>query len=93
MISSTARVAKQVLTEYKLILLLLLTLVMLWKVGFMSVGNDWKLNATYLYDEKDIKQQSNNIEDDASSASSTWWKTSPLWVEDQKPHINPHKFR
>ena len=21
-----------------------------------------------------------------------WWKSSPLWVEDQKPHINPHKF-
>ena len=20
------------------------------------------------------------------------WKLSPLWVEDQKPHLNPHKF-
>ena len=19
------------------------------------------------------------------------WKKSPLWVEDQKPHLNPHK--
>ena len=22
----------------------------------------------------------------------SWWALSPLWVEDQRPHINPHKF-
>ena len=21
-----------------------------------------------------------------------WWQSSPLWVEDQRPQVNPHKF-
>ena len=22
-----------------------------------------------------------------------WWKMSPLWSEDRKPHLNPHPYR
>ena len=24
--------------------------------------------------------------------SNLWWQSSPLWVEDQRPQVNPHKF-
>ena len=24
--------------------------------------------------------------------SNIWWQSSPLWVEDQRPQVNPHKF-
>jgi len=30
---------------------------------------------------------------DPESPSENWWKTSPFWSEDQKPHRNPHRFK
>ncbi len=31
--------------------------------------------------------------EDSEDEKAEWWQLSPLWVEDQKPHINPHKFK
>jgi hypothetical protein len=29
---------------------------------------------------------------DSHDDKEEWWKLSPLWVEDQRPQVNPHKF-
>ena len=35
----------------------------------------------------------NEVEMEMSGAEKMeYWKSSPLWVEDQRPHINPHRF-
>ena len=53
----------------------------MWKLGFLhNIEHDWK---QFSFD---------NTKDDAEEEPE-FWKNSPLWAEDQKPHINPHKYR
>ena len=74
------RLAKSLLKEYKLTVLLLMTLTVLWKLGFLNnIGHDWK--------------QFSFVHTDHEIVESETWKNSPLWVEDQKPYINPHRYR
>ena len=35
-----------------------------------------------------VPESANEIQD----SKEEWWKSSPFWVEDQRPQINPHKF-
>ena len=67
--------------EYRLSVILIAILSLLWKFGFLSnIGNDWM-------------QFSFETAQEDRRADPVRWKNSPLWAEDQKPHINPHKFR
>ena len=67
--------------EYRLSVILIAILSLLWKFGFLSnIGNDWM-------------QFSFETAQEDPRADPVRWKNSPLWAEDQKPHINPHKFR
>ena len=75
------KLLKTFLLEYKLCVLLLMTLSILWRLGFLhSIENDWK---QFLFEHND----------GISEVPEKKWENSPLWVEDQKPHINPHKYR
>ena len=72
---------KRFLLEYKLSVLFIMTLSILWRLGFLhSIENDWK---QFLFEHNES----------VTEAPEKRWKNSPLWVEDQKPHINPHKYR
>ena len=76
----TIKLAKRFLTEYKICVTIVMLLVVLWKFGFFAnFENDWK---QFLFETKHSEVKNNER-----------WMNSPLWVEDQKPHINPHKFR
>ena len=78
---TSIKLVKKCLNEFKLMLLLILTLTVLWKFGFLNnVGRNWK--------QFTFEELGENKEEEWA-----WWKKSPLWVEDQKPHINPHKYR
>ena len=79
-IVTSFKLAKTCLAELKLTLLLIMTFTILWKFGFLNkIGHDWK---QFSFEQLPDKKE-----------ESVWWKKSPLWVEDQKPHINPHKYR
>ena len=37
-------------------------------------------------------EESEEIIEMSEAEKMEYWKSSPLWVEDQRPHINPHRF-
>ena len=73
------KLAKQCLMEFKIGFLLITTFTVLWKFGFLSKA---------VHDSSSPSKDTSVVNEE-----SVWWKNSPLWVEDQKPHVNPHKFR
>ena len=78
---ASLKLIKKVVVEYRLTVILIAILSLLWKLGLLSnIGNDWM-------------QFSFETAQEDPRADSVRWKNSPLWAEDQKPHINPHKFR
>ena len=74
------KLAKTCLAEFKLTLLLIMIFTILWKFEFLNkIGHDWQ---QFSFEQPPDKRE-----------ESVWWHKSPLWVEDQKPHVNPHKYR
>ena len=74
------KLAKRFLTEYKLCVIIGVIVTLCWKLGVLNdFEHDWK---QFLFESSKFDEQENDR-----------WKNSPLWVEDQKPHVNPHKYR
>ena len=47
----------------------------------------------FLQDEIRTEEESmEEIIEMSEAEKMEYWKSSPLWVEDQRPHINPHRF-
>ena len=76
----TVKLAKRFLTEYKIFILIVTILTLCWKLGFLD---------DFEYDWEQFSFEKSKLKDEPKDR----WKHSPLWVEDQKPHINPHRYR
>ena len=78
---ASLKLMKKFVVEYRLTVILIVILSLLWKLGFLSnIGYDWM---QFAFEETQEDPRADSVR----------WKNSPLWAEDQKPHINPHKFR
>ena len=76
----TVKLARRFLTEYKIFVLIVTILTLCWKLGFLD---------DFEYDWEQFSFEKSKLKDEPKDR----WKQSPLWVEDQKPHINPHRYR
>ena len=60
-----------------------------WVIFFLFVAI--LLLLKYLWSSKSSGTKGAPVNLEAVESETAPWKLSPLWVEDQKPHINPHK--
>ena len=76
---ASLKLMKKFVVEYRLTVILIVILSLLWKLGFLNnIGYDW------------MQLSFEEVQEDPR-ADSVRWKNSPLWAEDQKSHINPPK--
>ena len=62
----------------------------IWCIAFLFI---LYLGWRFLQDEIRTEEESmEEIIEMSEAEKMEYWKSSPLWVEDQRPHINPHRF-